>query len=126
MDNQLIQSFPSRLKVAVITVLITVAASLSFLGIYWHYNPDPYVQEVLSVEGNVAGGRAIFQINCSGCHALNTGASNSVGPNLSNIPKRKSRVEIIRQVISGRTPPMPKFQPSAKEMADLLQYLETL
>ncbi|RDH51814.1 cytochrome C, partial [Mastigocladus laminosus WC112] len=32
----------------------------------------------------------------------------------------------IHQVISGDTPPMPKFQPSAKEMADLLSYLETL
>lgn len=126
MDNQLIQPFTSRLRAALIAIIIAIVASFGFLGIYWHYNPDPYVQEVLSVEGNVAGGRAIFQINCSGCHALNTGASNSVGPNLSNIPKRKSRVEIIRQVISGRTPPMPKFQPSAKEMADLLQYLETL
>ena len=126
MDNQLIQPFTSRLRAALIAIIIAIVASFGFLGIYWHYNPDPYVQEVLSVEGNVADGRAIFQINCSGCHALNTGASNSVGPNLSNIPKRKSRVEIIRQVISGRTPPMPKFQPSAKEMADLLQYLETL
>ena len=126
MDNQLIQSFPSRLKVAVITVLVAVVASLSFLGIYWQHNFDPYVQEVLSLEGSVEHGRAIFQINCSGCHVLSTSNSNSVGPNLSDIAKRKSRVDIIRQVISGSTPPMPRFQPNAEEMADLLQYLETL
>jgi hypothetical protein len=29
-------------------------------------------------------------------------------------------------VVSGRTPPMPKFQPEAQEMADLLEYLENL
>jgi hypothetical protein len=33
---------------------------------------------------------------------------------------------LIHQVTSGETPPMPQFQPSAQEMADLLKYLESL
>ncbi|MFM6660226.1 MAG: cytochrome c, partial [Microcystis panniformis] len=32
----------------------------------------------------------------------------------------------IEQVISGKTPPMPKFQPDTQAMADLLVYLENL
>jgi hypothetical protein len=33
---------------------------------------------------------------------------------------------LIQQVVSGNTPPMPQFQPEAKDMADLLEYLEQL
>ncbi|WP_322745556.1 cytochrome c [Plectonema radiosum] len=85
---------------------------------------DPYIQNVLSLQGNPVQGHAIFQINCAGCHGLE--ATGSVGPSLKAVSKRKSRYGMIHQVISGETPPMPKFQPSAKEMADLLSYLETL
>jgi hypothetical protein len=45
---------------------------------------------------------------------------------LHDVPKRKSKVSLIEQVTSGKTPPMPKFQPSSQEMADLLSYLEKL
>ena len=76
------------------------------------------------MEGSIAQGSDIFQINCSGCHASTVGGS--VGPNLNNIGKRRSKQEIIKQVIGGKTPPMPKFQPSTSEMSDLLSYLETL
>jgi len=41
------------------------------------------------------------------------------------ISKRKS-FGLIHQVTSGDTPPMPQFQPSAKEMADILSYLKPL
>lgn len=124
MDNQLIQFPASKQRFIIFAVAIAMTASLSFLVIYWQQNSDPYVQEVLTVEGDLTRGEAIFQINCSGCHALNT--VNSVGPNLHGIAKRKSRTDIIKQVISGRTPPMPKFQPSSEEMAHLLQYLQSL
>lgn len=86
--------------------------------------PDPYVQEVLSLKGDDIQGHAIFQINCAGCHGIM--ADGKVGPSLKNVSSRKSQVGLIEQVISGKTPPMPKFQPSPQEMADLLSYLESL
>ncbi|MCS6941635.1 MAG: cytochrome c [Geminocystis sp.] len=85
---------------------------------------DPYTQKVLSFQGNVARGEAIFRVNCAGCHGLNGGGN--VGPSLQGISKHKSDSQLIQQVISGKTPPMPKFQPSAEDMADLLSYLRTL
>lgn len=85
---------------------------------------DPYIQNVLTLKGDTDKGQAIFEINCSGCHGWK--ADGFVGPSLHNIPKRKSKVALINQVISGKTPPMPKFQPSNQEMADLLSYLEQL
>jgi mono/diheme cytochrome c family protein len=85
---------------------------------------DPYVESVLSLQGNSSQGQEIFFYNCAGCHAWQT--SSQVGPSLHEVSLRKSEVGIIQQVISGNTPPMPKFQPSIQEMADLLSYLETL
>ena len=100
-------------------------AIISILGIiYWQNNLDPYTHEVLALDGNKKNGLAIFQINCAGCHSLR--ADRNVGPRLENIAKRKSHRDLITQVVSGRTPPMPKFQPSRQEMADLLSYLTTL
>jgi mono/diheme cytochrome c family protein len=76
------------------------------------------------LSGNPTQGYAIFQMNCSSCHGIY--ADGLVGPSLHHISERKSRVKLIEQVISGRTPPMPQFQPSPQEMADLLEYLERL
>nr|WP_263858189.1 cytochrome c [Waterburya agarophytonicola] len=94
------------------------------MGIYWRKTSDPYSSAVLSLSGDVQKGLAIFQINCAGCHSLQ--ANRNVGPRLENISKRKSSRDLITQVTSGRTPPMPKFQPSQQEMADLLSYLSQL
>lgn len=85
---------------------------------------DPYVQDVLALPGNTANGQAIFQANCAVCHGLQ--ANGDIGPSLRGVSHRKSKPLLIKQVISGQTPPMPKFQPNAQEMADLLEYLETL
>ena len=85
---------------------------------------DPYVETVLSLEGDPARGQEIFVYNCAGCHAWQ--ASSQVGPSLQDVSQRKSEIGMIQQVISGKTPPMPKFQPSTQDMADLLSYLETL
>jgi mono/diheme cytochrome c family protein len=85
---------------------------------------DPYVKSVLSLTGDSVQGHAIFQINCAGCHGLE--ADGRIGPSLQGVSKHKSRYGLINQVISGETPPMPKFQPSPQAMADLLSYLETL
>ena len=124
MDKQLIQSQVWLNRLIIGVMIIMLIFGISVLSVYWQKISDPYVREVLSLEGNIKKGHDIFQINCAGCHNLQAGKS--VGPNLQNISKRKSKVDIIEQVISGKTPPMPKFQPSYQEMSDLLSYLEQL
>ncbi len=101
-----------------------IALPLVLFGIEMVKASDPYVKSVLSHQGNPVQGKAIFQINCAGCHGLE--GNGLVGPTLHDISKYKSRYELIHQVTSGDTPPMPKFQPSTQEMADLLSYLESL
>ena len=124
MDNQLVQSRVWLNRLISIVMAIMLIVGLSILGIYWQNLSNPYAHAVLSLEGNPQKGLAIFQINCAGCHNLQ--ADKNVGPRLENVSKRKSQRDIITQVISGRTPPMPKFQPSEQEMADLLSYLNEL
>ena len=124
MDNQLAESYTwlNRLTITFLAVVLAIACGI--LGVYWQRASDPYTQAVLALDGDANKGLAIFQINCAGCHNLQ--AEKSVGPRLIDISKRKSQREIITQVTSGRTPPMPKFQPSQEEMADLLSYLKEL
>lgn len=124
MDNQLVQSPLWVQRLLILAVVLIFTLCITILGIYHDKNPDPYIHEVLSLEGDPINGQAIFQINCSGCHGIK--ANGSVGPSLQNVPKRKSKIELINQVIGGNTPPMPKFQPNPEEMADLLTYLEQL
>ena len=126
MDNQLaiaqIEILIRRLaRVALVAMVIIalwifVLPKLNVIG--------PYVETGLSLEGNPVRGQDIFVYNCAGCHAWQ--ASSQVGPSLQDVSQRKSEIGMIQQVISGRTPPMPKFQPSTQDMADLLSYLETL
>lgn len=124
MDSQLTQPkvLASRLIIAAVTIAVIVAVIV--LGLYISRVCDPYIQEVLSLKGDVAKGSEIFQINCAVCHGQQ--ADGSIGPSLHHVPKRKSKVRLIEQVISGKTPPMPKFLPSSQEMADLLSYLQQL
>ena len=49
-----------------------------------------------------------------------------MGPNLHGVKARKNDRQLIQQVVSGQTPPMPRFQPEPQAMADLLAYLHTL
>ncbi len=97
---------------------------LVILGVHQWQVSDPYVKSVLSLNGDPVLGHAIFQMNCAGCHGVQ--ADGHVGPSLKNISEHRSNLSLIHQVISGRTPPMPQFQPSPQEMADLLSYLDTL
>lgn len=103
---------------------VALAILLVISGIRQWQASDPYIRSVLALQGDTIQGHAIFQMNCSGCHGLE--ADGRVGPSLRNISERKSDISLIHQVISGQTPPMPQFQPSPQEMADLLSYLETL
>ena len=111
-----------RLVAALIATSLLIV--LVVIGIQHFKVSDPYVLEVLAINGDASRGQLIFQMNCATCHGLE--ASGEVGPSLRDISERKSQVGLIEQVISGKTPPMPQFQPEAEVMADLLQYLETL
>lgn len=111
-------------RIAIAMVSIALAICLSAFGFYRFQTSDPYISKVLSQQGEVAQGQEIFNLNCAACHGL--GGVGLVGPSLEKVSHRKSQVGLINQVISGNTPPMPKFQPSPEIMADLLSYLESL
>lgn len=124
LDNQITQPKNIIQRIALMALAILLALLLGIFAVRIVRASDPYVKTVLSLTGDPVQGHAIFQINCAGCHGLE--ADGRVGPSLQGVSKHKSRYGLIHQVISGETPPMPKFQPSTKEMADLLSYLETL
>lgn len=124
MDNHIPTPEILMQRVVLMMLAIIFAIVLGVFALRVVRASDPYVKAVLSLNGDSTQGHAIFQINCAGCHGLEAGGR--VGPSLQAISKRKSRYGMIHQVISGETPPMPKFQPNTKEMADLLSYLETL
>lgn len=124
MNNQ-IPSTDTWIQGIALTILAALFAVLiTLLGVYQFVHTDPYIASVLALKGNAQQGEAIFQMNCASCHGIY--ADGMVGPNLHHVSERKSSVRIINQVISGQTPPMPQFQPSVQEMADLLEYLEGL
>jgi len=124
LDNQINKPEILIQRIALFAVAILLSILLGIFAVRTLFASDPYVKSVLSLRGDRIQGHAIFQINCAGCHGLE--ADGRVGPSLQAVSKRKSRYGLIHQVISGDTPPMPKFKPSAKEMADLLNYLESL
>ena len=104
--------------------MILLAVILTAFGVHQVQHSDPYVKAVLSLPSDVVQGQTIFQMNCASCHGLF--GDGQVGPSLRHVSTRKSRVGLIHQVTSGKTPPMPQFQPTSQEMADLLKYLESL
>jgi mono/diheme cytochrome c family protein len=124
LDNQITKPETLMQWIALLALAILLVIPLGIFGVQMVQNSDPYFTSVLSLTGDSVQGNAIFQINCAGCHGWQ--ADGRVGPSLQGVSKRKSRYQLIRQVISGKTPPMPKFQPSPQEMADLLSFLETL
>ncbi len=85
---------------------------------------DPYTRQTLELQGSVEHGALLFRLNCAGCHGI--AAQGLVGPNLHGVAERKNQRQLIQQVVSGRTPPMPRFQPDPQAMADLLAYLNGL
>jgi mono/diheme cytochrome c family protein len=111
-----------RFSMVIIGALLLISTFL--IGFHLARTSDPYIKEVLSLQGNASRGYEIFQINCAACHGKF--ADGIVGPSLQEVSHRKSRISLIEQVISGKTPPMPKFQPDTQAMADLLVYLENL
>ena len=100
--------------VSVLVLLVVLPAARS----------DPYTRSTLQLNGSAEQGEQLFLINCAGCHGI--AAQGLVGPNLHGVDGRKNDRQLIQQVVSGRTPPMPRFQPDPEAMADLLAYLHTL
>lgn len=123
MDKPILQ--PKVLLRPVINLIVVLLLATILMG-SWYLSQisDPYVQEVLSLTGSLERGKAMFQANCAVCHGLE--GQGNIGPNLEAVSQRKTPSRLIEQVISGKTPPMPKFQPKTQDMADLLSYLETL
>ena len=99
--------------VAVLALLVIPAA-----------RSDPYTHSTLQLSGSTERGEQLFLINCAGCHGI--AAQGLVGPNLHGVDSRKNDRQLIQQVVSGRTPPMSRFQPEPQAMADLLAYLHAL
>jgi mono/diheme cytochrome c family protein len=116
---------PGRDWVKSLLLLVSlVGLVVGLIGLYPLDRPSPYVQNVLTLPGQQKQGAAIFSMNCAVCHGLM--ADGRVGPSLKHVSARKSPSALIEQVISGKTPPMPQFQPEPQVMADLLSYLKSL
>ncbi len=124
MDNQIATTDTSMQRTVWTVLALLAAVLLVVVASYQFRRTDPYIHDVLSLQGNTGQGQVIFQLNCAGCHGID--ADGRVGPSLHHVASRKSRVGLITQVISGKTPPMPQFQPTSQEMADLLEYLQSL
>lgn len=124
LDNRLTTTDVSLQRLALAILAVLLAAALAVLGVYQFRHSDPYIKDVLSLPADTVQGQVIFQMNCASCHGLY--GDGQVGPSLRHVSTRKSRIGLIHQVISGKTPPMPQFQPTPQEMADLLKYLESL
>jgi mono/diheme cytochrome c family protein len=120
---ELTQGRQRRQVIAAILGLLLVLGAVVW-GVTQIPRSDPYMREVLALAGNSDRGANIFKQNCATCHGLE--AAGEVGPDLHGVSRHKSPVQLIRQVISGQTPPMPQFQPNARDMADLLAFLESL
>lgn len=109
--------------------VLAIAVTLAIMAIaivFWIFSPplDQYTQSVLNLSGDPVQGRSIFVMNCVACHGQ--WANGKVGPSLHRVSDRKSDARLVHQVVSGETPPMPQFQPSPQDMADLLSYLKQL
>lgn len=115
---------PLLRRAALALVALVAAIGIGFGLVRYIQASDPYIHEVLNLEGNVDRGEAIFKMNCAVCHGFE--ATGEVGPTLVRVSDRRTKVSLIKQVTSGQTPPMPQFQPDPQAMADLLGYLEGL
>ena len=114
---------PRTFIAALATLAATACAVLAF-ALYQAATADPYTQAVLALSGDPQQGGRLFRINCAGCHGL--AAQGLVGPDLHGVTDRKNNARLVQQVVSGNTPPMPKFELEPQAMADLISHLHHL
>jgi mono/diheme cytochrome c family protein len=110
-----------------VTALVAVAAITAIGLLAWLLGSthlDPYSKAALAANGDAQHGGQLFRINCAGCHGI--AGQGLVGPSLQNVSDRRSDRSIIHQIVSGETPPMPRFEIEPEGMADLLSYLHNL
>lgn len=124
LNNEIATTDSSLQKAAWLLIAVITVVLVALIFFQQFRRTDPYLQDVMALPGDLVQGQVIFQLNCAGCHGVD--ADGRVGPSLHHVAARKSRAGLVRQVTSGQTPPMPQFQPTAQEMADLLSYLEKL
>ena len=113
-----------RTLVAALTVAFAAVCIVVALLVLPAARTDPYTRTTLELQGSAENGGRLFLLNCAGCHGI--AGQGLVGPNLHGVAQRKNERQLIQQVVSGRTPPMPRFQPEPQAMADLLAYLRSL
>lgn len=114
---------PRTFIAALATLAATACAVLAF-ALYQAAIVDPYTQAVLALDGDLEQGGRLFRINCAGCHGL--ASQGLLGPNLHGVTDRKNDAQLVKQVVSGNTPPMPKFELDPQAMADLISHLHHL
>ena len=110
-----------------ITALVVLATSACIVLLLWvlgNARQDPYIRATLDLQGSTDHGGQLFRINCAGCHGL--AGQGLLGPTLKGITERAGDAQLIHQIVSGETPPMPSFQMEPKAMADLLAHLHQL
>ncbi len=123
--SELLDEAPRKRGLITALVVLAVVALVAMSALVASANSrDPYVNSSLEKVGDQEHGSKLFLINCAGCHGI--AAQGVVGPNLHGVSQRKNDPALIQQVISGKTPPMPSFQPDPQSMADLLAYLHEL
>jgi mono/diheme cytochrome c family protein len=110
--------------ITALVVLAAVGCILLLLFVLPAARSDPYTRRTLELTGSLETGGRLFRMNCAGCHGI--AAQGLVGPSLQGVSQRRNDRQLIRQVVSGRTPPMPRFQPEPQAMADLLAHLRSL
>ena len=104
-----------------------VCVILLISGTYFYFNHEEnniFIRKTLELKGSVKKGDTLFKMNCVGCHGIT--ARGLVGPDLHSITNRLNDSAIIKQVIEGRTPPMPSFEIDPQNMSNLLTYLHSL
>ena len=118
--NQKVNHLLTIASIFVASVLLLTLLSLILV----RHRTDPYLTETFLLEGSQEQGAQLFRINCAGCHGV--AGQGLLGPSLIGISNRFNDKNLIHQIISGSTPPMPSFQMEPQEMADLLSHLQKL
>ena len=113
-----------RWLIAALVVLAAAACAVLLIWVINSAQQDPYIKATLELQGDPDHGGQLFRINCAGCHGL--AGQGLLAPQLVGVDQRMRDPNLIRQIVSGNTPPMPSFQMAPEAMADLLSHLHQL